>query len=157
MSNMDIETKDTVTNDTGDAASVADQDKNHDTPQWQGLRRVPDKLPMIALLILVVEVRAVSEADCNLLTFVSAWRKIYLFWIVRSDAKLHQVSTADKTRALRIPDADKYSNPYDPESDLPGALGKGQAVATALGNFFKFWAYASTVIGAIIAGNIYLH
>lgn len=158
MSNMDIETKDTVTNNTGDAASVADQDKNPDTPQWQGLRRVPDKLPMIALLILVVEVRAVLPvADCNLLTFVSAWRKIYLFWIVRPDAKLHQVSTADKTRTLRISDANKYSNPYDPESDLPGALGKGQAVATALGNFFKFWAYASTVIGAIIAGNIYLY
>ncbi|KAJ0381964.1 hypothetical protein COL922a_013496, partial [Colletotrichum nupharicola] len=42
-------------------------------------------------------------------------------------------------------------NPYDPSSDLPGALGRGQAVATALGNFFKFWAYASTVIGAVIA------
>lgn len=59
--------------------------------------------------------------------------------------------------ALRIPEVDGDSNPYDPESDLPGALGKGQAVATALGNFFKFWAYASTVIGAIIAGNIYLY
>lgn len=43
------------------------------------------------------------------------------------------------------------SNPYAPGSDLPGALGKGQAVATALGNFFKFWAYASTIIGAIVA------
>jgi hypothetical protein len=32
-------------------------------------------------------------------------------------------------------------------------LGKGQAVASALGNFFKFWAYASTVIGAIVAGT----
>jgi POT family proton-dependent oligopeptide transporter len=46
---------------------------------------------------------------------------------------------------------DKHRNPQDPSSDLPGALGKGQAVTTALGNFFKFWAYASTVIGAIIA------
>jgi POT family proton-dependent oligopeptide transporter len=43
------------------------------------------------------------------------------------------------------------SNPYAPGSGLPGALGKGQAVATALGNFFKFWAYASTIIGAIVA------
>jgi POT family proton-dependent oligopeptide transporter len=43
------------------------------------------------------------------------------------------------------------SNPYAPGSDLSGALGKGQAVATALGNFFKFWAYASTIIGAIVA------
>ncbi|KAH0200044.1 hypothetical protein KCU99_g6471, partial [Aureobasidium melanogenum] len=42
-------------------------------------------------------------------------------------------------------------NPHHPGSDLPGALGRGQAVATALGNFFKFWAYASTVIGAVIA------
>lgn len=45
------------------------------------------------------------------------------------------------------------SNPYDPTSDLPGALGKGQATASALGNFFKFWAYASTIIGAIVAGE----
>lgn len=45
------------------------------------------------------------------------------------------------------------SNPYSPSLDPPGALGKGQAVATALGNFFKFWAYASTVIGAIVAGS----
>jgi hypothetical protein len=43
------------------------------------------------------------------------------------------------------------SNPYAPGSDLPGALGRGQAVASALGNFFKFWAYASTVFGAIVA------
>jgi POT family proton-dependent oligopeptide transporter len=46
------------------------------------------------------------------------------------------------------------SNPYTPDpsvADLPGALGQGQAVATALGNFFKFWAYTSTVIGAIVA------
>ncbi|KAJ5773097.1 Major facilitator superfamily domain general substrate transporter [Penicillium paradoxum] len=43
------------------------------------------------------------------------------------------------------------NNPYNPGSDLPGALGKGQSVASALGNFFKFWAYASTVIGAIVA------
>ncbi|KAL6400986.1 putative PTR2-Di-and tripeptide permease [Ilyonectria robusta] len=113
---MDIETKNTVTNNTGDAASVADQDKNHDTPQWQGLRRVPDKLPMIALLILVVELGE---------------RFTYF--------------------GLSGPLQNYINNPYDPESDLPGALGKGQAVATALGNFFKFWAYASTVIGAIIA------
>jgi POT family proton-dependent oligopeptide transporter len=43
------------------------------------------------------------------------------------------------------------SNPYDPTYTKPGALGKGQAAATALGNFFKFWAYASTVIGAVVA------
>ncbi|KAH0345867.1 hypothetical protein KCU83_g7556, partial [Aureobasidium melanogenum] len=58
----------------------------------------------------------------------------------------------------RVPDRIPWANlqnyiknPHHPGSDLPGALGKGQAVATALGNFFKFWAYASTVIGAVIA------
>jgi hypothetical protein len=44
-------------------------------------------------------------------------------------------------------------NPYVPGADLPGALGKGQAIASALGNFFKFWAYASTVLGAVVAGE----
>ncbi|KAF7554206.1 hypothetical protein G7Z17_g3069 [Cylindrodendrum hubeiense] len=113
---MDIETKNTATNNTGDAASVVDHDKQPATPQWQGLRRVPDKLPLIALLILVVELGE---------------RFTYF--------------------GLSGPMQNYINNPYDPESDLPGALGKGQAVATALGNFFKFWAYASTVIGAIIA------
>ena len=45
-----------------------------------------------------------------------------------------------------------FSNPYGGE--LPGALGEGQSVATALGNFFKFWAYTSTIIGAIVAGML---
>lgn len=56
--------------------------------------------------------------------------------------------TKDDRNAIKLTLA---SNPYAPGSDLPGALGKGQAVATALGNFFKFWAYASTIIGAIVA------
>lgn len=51
---------------------------------------------------------------------------------------------------------DSISNPYDPGSGLPGALGKGQSVATALGDFFKFWAYASTIIGAIVAGTYHI-
>ncbi|KAK7419785.1 hypothetical protein QQX98_003157 [Neonectria punicea] len=116
MSNMDIETKTTSAINTGNAASVVDHDKKPAVPQWQGLRRVPDKLPLIALLILVVELGE---------------RFAYF--------------------GLSGPIQNYINNPYDPESDLPGALGKGQAVATALGNFFKFWAYASTVIGAIIA------
>ncbi|KAF4452338.1 putative PTR2-Di-and tripeptide permease [Fusarium austroafricanum] len=62
-----------------------------------------------------------------------------------------KLATLYKTMAWDSIDLDNLSNPYDPSSDLPGALGKGQAVTTALGNFFKFWAYASTVIGAIIA------
>ncbi|KAK7456680.1 POT family protein [Colletotrichum acutatum] len=87
--------------------------------QWQDLRRVPDKLPAVALLILVVELGE---------------RFTYF--------------------GLSGPIQNYINNPYDPSSDLPGALGRGQAVATALGNFFKFWAYASTVIGAIIAGPL---
>ncbi|OAL45536.1 POT family protein [Pyrenochaeta sp. DS3sAY3a] len=84
--------------------------------EWAGLRRVPDKLPMVALLILVVELGE---------------RFTYF--------------------GLSGPIQNYINNPYAPGSDLPGALGKGQAVATALGNFFKFWAYASTIIGAIVA------
>ncbi|KAG7414140.1 putative peptide transporter ptr2 [Fusarium oxysporum f. sp. rapae] len=94
-----------------DAKSIAGREE-----QWQGLRRVPDKLPKIALLILAVELGE---------------RCTYF--------------------GLSGPIQNYINNPYDPSSDLPGALGKGQAVATALGNFFKFWAYASTVIGAIVA------
>ncbi|OSS44135.1 hypothetical protein B5807_11177 [Epicoccum nigrum] len=83
---------------------------------WTNLRRVPGKLPMVALLILVVELGE---------------RFTYF--------------------GLSGPIQNYINNPYAPGSDLPGALGKGQAVATALGNFFKFWAYASTIIGAIVA------
>ncbi|KAJ5975430.1 Major facilitator superfamily domain general substrate transporter [Penicillium waksmanii] len=81
-----------------------------------GYRRIPDKFPPVALLILVVELGE---------------RFTYF--------------------GLSGPMQNYINNPYDPGSDLPGALGKGQAVASALGNFFKFWAYASTIIGAIIA------
>ena len=50
---MDIETK---TAQPTDVASTVDADKKAEAPHWQGLRRVPDKLPLVALLILVVEV-----------------------------------------------------------------------------------------------------
>ncbi|KAI1012967.1 hypothetical protein LB503_001364 [Fusarium chuoi] len=100
-----------IESNAGDAKSIAGREE-----QWQGLRRVPDKLPKIALLILAVELGE---------------RFTYF--------------------GLSGPIQNYINNPYDPSSDLPGALGKGQAVATALGNFFKFWAYASTVIGAIVA------
>ncbi|USP80440.1 hypothetical protein yc1106_07714 [Curvularia clavata] len=80
------------------------------------LRRVPDRIPWVVLLILIVELGE---------------RFTYF--------------------GLSAPIQNYIKNPHDPHSDLPGALGRGQAVATALGNFFKFWAYASTVIGAIIA------
>ncbi|KAJ0270205.1 hypothetical protein COL940_011865, partial [Colletotrichum noveboracense] len=109
--------------DAKDNIAGAEEAKVHpDAPiklaaeQWAGLRRVPDKLPTVALLILVVELGE---------------RFTYF--------------------GLSGPIQNYINNPYDPSSDLPGALGRGQAVATALGNFFKFWAYASTVIGAVIA------
>ncbi|KAL4795286.1 POT family-domain-containing protein [Aspergillus venezuelensis] len=79
-----------------------------------GLRRVPDRIPWVVLLIIIVELGE---------------RFTYF--------------------GLSGPFQNYIKNPYD--GDLPGALGKGQAVATALGDFFKFWAYASTVLGAIVA------
>ncbi|KAH7401170.1 POT family-domain-containing protein [Phaeosphaeria sp. MPI-PUGE-AT-0046c] len=108
----DIETQHTTLarhDTTEEKASVLNGD-------WTGLRRVPDNLPKIALLILAVELGE---------------RFTYF--------------------GLSGPIQNYINNPYDPGSALPGALGKGQAVATALGNFFKFWAYASTIIGAIVA------
>ena len=113
---MEIENKAPVA-PTATTNSMVDHETKHaPAPQWDALRRVPDKLPIIALLILVVELGE---------------RFTYF--------------------GLSGPIQNYINNPYDPDSDLPGALGKGQAVATALGNFFKFWAYASTVIGAIVA------
>ncbi|KAL4948843.1 POT family-domain-containing protein [Aspergillus filifer] len=79
-----------------------------------GLRRVPDRIPWVVLLIIIVELGE---------------RFTYF--------------------GLSGPFQNYIKNPY--HGNLPGALGKGQAVATALGNFFKFWAYASTVLGAIVA------
>ncbi|RGP68723.1 putative ptr2-di-and tripeptide permease [Fusarium sporotrichioides] len=124
--NMDSKVSDANMADTKSIAGVE--------ARWQGLRRVPDKLPKIALLILAVELGerftyfGLSGPIQNYIKFVNTCQ-----------------STILDTNPVNS------SNPYDPESDLPGALGKGQAVATALGNFFKFWAYSSTVIGAIIA------
>ncbi|KAL4903097.1 hypothetical protein BDW74DRAFT_169050 [Aspergillus multicolor] len=80
------------------------------------LRRVPDRIPWVVLLVIIVELGE---------------RFTYF--------------------GLSGPFQNYIKNPYDPGAELPGALGKGQAIATALGNFFKFWAYASTVIGAIVA------
>ncbi|KAL1882129.1 hypothetical protein VTK73DRAFT_2220 [Phialemonium thermophilum] len=115
----DIETK-TVATPSAAADGKAELDpcetKQAVDRQWDGLRRVPGKIPKVALLILIVELGE---------------RFTYF--------------------GLSGPLQNYINNPYDPGSGLPGALGKGQAVATALGNFFKFWAYASTVIGAIVA------
>ncbi|KAL5338359.1 POT family-domain-containing protein [Aspergillus crustosus] len=80
----------------------------------RGLRRVPDRIPWIVLLVIIVELGE---------------RFTYF--------------------GLSGPLQNYIKNPSGGE--LPGALGRGQAIATALGNFFKFWAYGSTVIGAIVA------
>ncbi|KAK2049495.1 POT family protein [Colletotrichum somersetense] len=109
------DTKDTIAGPE-EAQVYPDAPVKPSASQWANLRRVPDKLPTIALLILVVELGE---------------RFTYF--------------------GLSGPIQNYINNPYDPSSDLPGALGRGQAVATALGNFFKFWAYASTVVGAIVA------
>ena len=97
------------------------------------LRRVPDRIPWVVLLILIVEL-----GERFTYFGLSAPIQNYIKYVKTPNP--HGITKTDI-----------YRNPHDPESDLPGALGKGQAVATALGNFFKFWAYASTVIGAIIA------
>ncbi|KAB8067272.1 POT family-domain-containing protein [Aspergillus leporis] len=81
-----------------------------------GLRRVPDRIPWVVGLIILVEL---GER----------------FTYFGLSGPLHNY----------------IKNPYVPGADLPGALGKGQAIASALGNFFKFWAYASTVLGAVVA------
>lgn len=113
---MDIENKSAIAPAATTDSMIDRETKSAPVPQWEALRRVPDRVPVIALLILVVELGE---------------RFTYF--------------------GLSGPIQNYINNPYDPDSDLPGALGKGQAVATALGNFFKFWAYASTVIGAIVA------
>lgn len=97
------------------------------------LRRVPDRIPWVVLLILIVELG-------ERFTYFGLSAPIQNYIKCVKTSNLHDITKTNKHR-----------NPHDPGSDLPGALGKGQAVATALGNFFKFWAYASTVIGAIIA------
>lgn len=97
------------------------------------LRRVPDSIPWVVLLILIVEL-----GERFTYFGLSAPIQNYIKYVMRSCSTIQPSLTESR-------------NPYHPGSDLPGALGRGQAVATALGNFFKFWAYASTVIGAIIA------
>ncbi|KAL6245319.1 peptide transporter ptr2 [Rhinocladiella similis] len=52
---------------------------------------------------------------------------------------------------ITAPFQNYIQQPYDPESRIPGALGKGQAVGTALSDFFKFWSYLCVVFGGIIA------
>ncbi|KAF7441413.1 PTR2-domain-containing protein [Pyrenophora tritici-repentis] len=117
---------------TGTAAAVKvhEDDMNdvdgppHDV-QYSTLRRVPDRIPWVVLLILIVEL-----GERFTYFGLSAPIQNYIKYVLL----LHMVASMKPT-TLRP----------------PRALGRGQAVATALGNFFKFWAYASTVIGAIIA------
>ncbi|CDS13163.1 hypothetical protein LRAMOSA05341 [Lichtheimia ramosa] len=45
----------------------------------------------------------------------------------------------------------QHPHPESYPADIPGALDKGQQVATALTTFFQFWCYITPVIGGIIA------
>jgi len=49
----------------------------------------------------------------------------------------------------------RHPYPFDPDTGIPGALNKGQAVGAALGNLLKFWSYLCTVLGAIVAGEMH--
>ncbi|KAF2847923.1 hypothetical protein T440DRAFT_520575 [Plenodomus tracheiphilus IPT5] len=82
--------------------------------EYANLRRIPDTLPKIALLIL-----ALGETSTYF--------------------------------GLSGPIQNYINNPYAPDFDLPSDLGKGQSTATVLGNSFESLAYASTIIGAIVA------
>jgi hypothetical protein len=63
-----------------------------------GRRRIPDKFPPVALLILVVEVcyptakRRYPHLHTN--TDSLAWRAVHLLWPQRSNAELYQVRQA---------------------------------------------------------------
>lgn len=98
------------------------------------LRRVPGKIPLVALLILAVEV----------------WTSISPF-LFHPLPLLTRIQLGERFTYFGLSGPIQNYIKNAPGGSLPGALGKGQATATALGNFFKFWAYASTVIGAVVA------
>lgn len=62
---MEIETK---TTSAVDAGSIAEAEKKSAATQWQGLRRIPDKMPKVAFLILIVEVsfETMHPTNCKL-------------------------------------------------------------------------------------------
>ncbi|KAK3309421.1 putative oligopeptide transporter [Chaetomium strumarium] len=55
-------------------------------------------------------------------------------------------------RSLTGPMQNYIQNPFH-DTDHPGALGKGQATATAIGYFFTCWCYLTPIFGAIIADS----
>jgi hypothetical protein len=61
--------------------------------EWASLRRVPDKLPKIALLILAVEVSVHIPYNDASLTQNVAGRTLYILWSQRTHPELHQVSS----------------------------------------------------------------
>lgn len=89
---MDIEAKGPVA--PADVARTADHDTKMPPPsRWEGLRRVPDKMPKIALLILVVEVRRLGHSLGKHLRFLTethvARREVHILWVEWSYPKLH--------------------------------------------------------------------
>ena len=63
-----------------------------------GRRRIPDKFPPVALLILIVEVYYPTAArrypHLHTNTDSLAWRTVHLLWPQRSNAELYQVRQA---------------------------------------------------------------
>ncbi|KAG2230799.1 hypothetical protein INT48_008740 [Thamnidium elegans] len=45
----------------------------------------------------------------------------------------------------------QHENPPSYPAEQPGAMGKGQQVATSLTTFFQFWCYITPILGAIVA------
>jgi hypothetical protein len=74
------------------------QRQQKDASEWAGLRRVPDKLPIVALLILVVEVMYIhatptlTVAIITCLLFPAAWGAVHIFRSQWTNPKLHKVS-----------------------------------------------------------------
>ncbi|KXJ88078.1 H+/oligopeptide symporter [Microdochium bolleyi] len=56
-------------------------------------------------------------------------------------------------RSIAGPIQNYVQNPPHSASGLPGALGKGQATATAMGFFFQMWCYMMPILGAHIADS----
>jgi hypothetical protein len=68
--------------------------------EWASLRRVPDKLPKIALLILAVEVHISILLQGPPITLYKARRAIHILWSQWPHTELHQVSFEPQCQTL---------------------------------------------------------
>jgi POT family proton-dependent oligopeptide transporter len=100
------------------------------------LRRVPGRIPWFLFIICIVEV---SHLD-------------WLHHAIHISTMLTHMSMQFGERFVYLGPLQNYiQRPYRPGSGIPGALGKGQSVGVALGDFFKFWSYFCVFGGAIVA------